>query len=321
MEKYLERCYNSLAIQKEADDVEFIFVNDGSKDRTLDILNDIKARDNRVVLINQENSGVSAARNSALSVVKGEYTYILDADDYLSTDDVILHLKSLIFKYDPDMIIPSYNTDKNGELLYHKVQIPAGVYSKFQLFDMVDIFPTDSKLMYRTSILKENNLRFQPEIRCGEVYTFTVSYLKWLDSGKICVTDKPCQNYFERSDSAVHKINYKNDLTVVKAVESIYKNGKDLLKYPSFRLTAFLLYGGFIYTKYLKSSMLEKDMLSSVNSSLSNITIKSCVKDIAFKPHISRRNRLLAIYLLLMPKQMGFKLLRKLYSFRNRANN
>ena len=76
MEKYLERCYNSLAIQKDADDVEFIFVNDGSKDRTLDILNGIKARDNRVVLINQENSGVSAARNSALCVVKGIYIYI-----------------------------------------------------------------------------------------------------------------------------------------------------------------------------------------------------------------------------------------------------
>lgn len=321
MEKYLERCYKSLAIQKEADDVEFIFVNDGSEDRTLDILNDIKARDNRVVLINQENSGVSAARNSALCVVKGKYIYILDADDYLSAEDVILHIKSLILKYDPDIIIPSYNTDKSGELLYHKVSIPTGVYSKFQLFDMVGVFPTNPQLLYRTSILEKNNLRFKPEIRCGEVYAFTISYLKCLDSGKICVSDKPCQNYFERFDSAVHKINYKNDLTVVEAVESIYKNGSDLLKYPSFRLTAFLLYGGFIYTKYLKSSLLEKEMLCSVKVSLSNRTIKRCVKNIAFKPHISRGNRLLALYLLLMPKKMGFKLLRKLYSVKTKSNN
>ena len=73
MERFVVRCYHSLAMQRDADDVEFIFVNDGSSDNTLSILREIKTKDKRVVIIDQNNAGVSVARNSALAIAKGEY--------------------------------------------------------------------------------------------------------------------------------------------------------------------------------------------------------------------------------------------------------
>ena len=95
MERYVERCYRSLAIQKDADDIEFIFVNDGSSDKTLSILKEIKACDSRVVIVDQKNAGVSSARNSALTIAKGEYVYLLDGDDYL-TIDAIFEIKQVV---------------------------------------------------------------------------------------------------------------------------------------------------------------------------------------------------------------------------------
>ena len=179
------------------------------------------------------------------------------------------------------------------------------------------MFPTSPQLIYRADIITNKGIKFNPAIKCGEVYDFTINYMQYVDT--IYVLNFPIFNYFQRFDSAVHRLNYKNDLTVVDAIESIYKNGKNLLNFSSFSQTAFLLFKGFIYTKYLKSSTLENEMLCAINYSLSNRTIKRCVINIAFKSH-SCRNRFLAIYLILLPNCFGFKLLKKLYSLKMNLN-
>ncbi len=61
---------------------ELICVNDGSTDNSLDILNEYASRDSRIIIINQENMGLSCARNSALEVARGEYIAFIDSDDF-----------------------------------------------------------------------------------------------------------------------------------------------------------------------------------------------------------------------------------------------
>lgn len=67
-------------------EIEIICVNDGSSDNSQTILKEYAERDNRIVVIDQPNFGVSIARNTALKHVKGEYYMFVDSDDWLELD-------------------------------------------------------------------------------------------------------------------------------------------------------------------------------------------------------------------------------------------
>lgn len=84
---YIEECLNSLINQKTKFDYEIILINDGSTDNTKSILNKYRYEP-KVKIFEQENSGISATRNHALELAKGEYIGFIDNDDYVSEDYV-----------------------------------------------------------------------------------------------------------------------------------------------------------------------------------------------------------------------------------------
>lgn len=81
-EKYVERCIGSV-LKQTYKNIEVIIINDGSKDNSLKIIENTVKNDVRVIVVNEENKGVSYARNVGLSKVSGEYTMFLDGDDYI----------------------------------------------------------------------------------------------------------------------------------------------------------------------------------------------------------------------------------------------
>ena len=81
-EQYLEQCLESV-IKQSLKEIEIICVNDGSIDNSLRILEEYSRKDNRIIMINQENGGSSKARNSALQIAKGEYCLNIDSDDWI----------------------------------------------------------------------------------------------------------------------------------------------------------------------------------------------------------------------------------------------
>ena len=84
-ESYLEQCLDSI-IGQTLKEIEIICVNDGSKDRTQQILEKYAEKDSRIQIINQENGGAGAARNAGLRIARGEYLSILDGDDFFEPD-------------------------------------------------------------------------------------------------------------------------------------------------------------------------------------------------------------------------------------------
>ena len=81
-EEYLNRCIESL-VSQSLERIEIILVNDGSKDKSLSICEKWEKKDNRIKLINQENQGLSAARNAGLKVARGTFIGFVDSDDYI----------------------------------------------------------------------------------------------------------------------------------------------------------------------------------------------------------------------------------------------
>lgn len=91
VEKYISRCAESLMCQTMQDDIEFIFVDDASKDNSLDVLKKVllkypERKKQVTILYHERNKGLPAARNTGLAVAKGKYIYHCDSDDYLAKD-------------------------------------------------------------------------------------------------------------------------------------------------------------------------------------------------------------------------------------------
>ena len=102
VENYLEECLDS-AVNQTLKEIEIIAVNDGSTDSSLDILNKYKDKYKNINIINQENKGLSGARNSGLKLAKGKYVYFLDSDDYINIDSMEVCYKEAE-KYNLDIV-------------------------------------------------------------------------------------------------------------------------------------------------------------------------------------------------------------------------
>ncbi|MDR2708410.1 MAG: glycosyltransferase, partial [Elusimicrobiota bacterium] len=78
----LKKCIESI-INQTLKEIEIILVNDGSTNGNLEILKEYARKDKRIVLIDQQNQGVSASRNAGINIAKGQYIGFVDSDDWI----------------------------------------------------------------------------------------------------------------------------------------------------------------------------------------------------------------------------------------------
>lgn len=102
VELYIKQCIESL-INQSIDDFEIIVVDDGSKDRSIEIVE--KIEDDRIKIIHKENGGLSSARNSGLKVAKGEYIAFVDSDDFIADKDSYRDMIRIAEDNNSDMVV------------------------------------------------------------------------------------------------------------------------------------------------------------------------------------------------------------------------
>lgn len=129
VEEYLENCLESISNQTETD-VEIIVVDDGSPDKSGEIAECYRLKDNRVRVIHQDNGGLSAARNSGLDVAKGKYVCFIDSDDWIEPDYLELLLVG-IERYQSNISVLKIN--KITE--YRKIKDLTPTKHEWEIFD------------------------------------------------------------------------------------------------------------------------------------------------------------------------------------------
>ena len=93
-EKELKKCLDSI-LKQEYKDFELICINDGSKDNSLNIINQYVKKDKRIIIVDKENSGVSDSRNMGLDIASGEYIQFVDCDDYITRDSTKIFVREI----------------------------------------------------------------------------------------------------------------------------------------------------------------------------------------------------------------------------------
>ena len=115
-ENYLKKCLDSVLAQT-LKEIEIICVDDGSTDKSLDIVKRYQEIDNRFIILKQNNQFAGAARNNGLKIARGEYIAFLDADDFYVTNALEqLYEKAKRYKLDFIKGRFYYLNDKNNDI-------------------------------------------------------------------------------------------------------------------------------------------------------------------------------------------------------------
>ena len=211
-ENYLDRCISSI-VNQTYKNLEIILINDGSIDNSLEICEKWKEKDERIILINKENTGVSDTRNKGLDIATGKYISFVDGDDYIEIDMMEKLIKK-IKNENSKLIICGYN-------YILKNNINSEVFENFKEFNkneyLKNAFKMDqrvwNKLFVRDII---NGLRFEKKISIGEDTLFLYNYLDKID--KISFIREKLYNYNQLNiNSLTYNCMASKCITLIKA--------------------------------------------------------------------------------------------------------
>ena len=207
VEEYIRECIKSIQVQTYSN-LEIIVVNDGTKDKSIEIIKDLIEMDSRIRVISQPNQGLSAARNTGIENATGKYVAMIDSDDKIKPN-FIEHLYTQAVKFDANIVRGSFR-DFDGN-------IPDGWISDFttdqklglnvlnEFLDNNTSFVVWSSL-YNTDFLNTHNLRFIPGILLEDGDFTTRAYLK---AEKVVTTDYMDYQYRIRPGSILTSNNAK----------------------------------------------------------------------------------------------------------------
>lgn len=228
VEKYLANCLDSL-INQTYKNIEIVCVNDGSTDRSSDILDDYAKKDKRIRIIKKKNGGLSSARNAALEKCETEYVMFCDSDDSFNREMCEKMLGALerdnsdIVVCDTNVIYSAHEEMKRSDERYYSLRYNG----KKKITDEV-ILNTNvsvSNKIFKVDIIHKNKLSFPEGLNNEDFYFYNI-YMSY--ASEISFVNEKLYNY-ERRDGSIMSGNFKNNklsLDHLKIAEKIFKEYK-----------------------------------------------------------------------------------------------
>lgn len=197
-EKTLEKCVTSLCRQTYGD-MEILLVVDGPPDGSGLLAEKLAEKDQRIRVINQENQGVSKARNKGIKEAKGEYIRFVDSDDFVDEDSNEKMLAAME-EEDADLVIGGFRhlyfgrdilkVPKSGS--YDMKRLQAGEQDDLKTLYVNGFFNMPWNKLYKKELIKSF---FPTDLNLGEDLLFNQAYME--GAGRIAVIDCPVCNYIQ----------------------------------------------------------------------------------------------------------------------------
>ncbi len=200
--KYLRACLESV-IAQTLKDIEIICINDGSIDDSLEILKEFQKEDSRIIIIDQKNQGVSAARNAGLEIAKGKYIGFVDSDDTIAPDFFQI-LYGTGKQYHCDVVFTrslSSESILQNNRKYSRQEIRLEI---LPLYFKKDGHNAIWNKLYAAALIKNNNIFFPVGRTHGEDAEFNIHYL--LHAESLFTVDYAGYHYRETEGSATRNV-------------------------------------------------------------------------------------------------------------------
>lgn len=234
-EKYIGKCLDSL-INQTKKELEFIIVNDGSKDNTESIVKDYK--DDRIKYFKNKNQGIGKTRNFGIEKATSKYIMFLDSDDYLSTEAC----EKLFNKCEKDKldiaICDFYKEYDDGRI--EEIRTPS--FENSSLKDNPDIiteYLSPWAKLYKKDLILNNDIRFVEDLK----YEDAPFVIEALDKAKKIGKVDECLNYYLIHGNSETTVRDKRCFDILKIIDKIrtYTKDKDYLKEKIDKLTVRII--------------------------------------------------------------------------------
>lgn len=239
VEKCLNRCVDSILAQSY-ENLELILVDDGSPDNSGNICDEYAEKDRRVQVIHQCNKGAAQARNAAITIAAGKYIAFVDSDDEIapqmlqrmvsSAEDADAQLVACNYlQYEKDAVIEGQHNFPANEKL-DRSQIERIVFPNIVKCNTTGYFQLWNKL-YRTQIIKENNLMIPHNMSFGEDLVFNISYM--LHAESIIGINDVLYKYYLGKDGLFNRYRKSFLSDVMQCRSFLLENLKEYEKYDA----------------------------------------------------------------------------------------
>jgi len=283
VELYVERCLRSCAEQDISSlEYEIIVINDGTRDKSLEICERIAKEYNNITIISQENKGLSVARNNGFAIATGEYVWFVDSDDWIESN-CLSELVDRLYEQNLDaLLISAANVNNTKTVRYSsRPDLEGKVLSGKELLKSGKWEHCVQFTIYRREFLTINNLFFFPGIFHEDTEFSPRAYYF---AERVSIIDRIIYFIYQNPNSITRTVNSKKGFDNILVAESLSIFTKALpkdIKYVYHNIISMTINNGLNNLYYISDYEIKNKMnkyLYDYRNLYSNLTKSTILK-------------------------------------------